>query len=174
MSEREAFGPNLRRIRVQRGISLEQLVASTKVSVALWEGLERNDFSRWPTGIYARSYVRDYATAIGVDPESTVDDFCRWFPQGDRRAEPLIRGQAQIVGHDKLEWRDRDARPARSPPKAIVAAPPRPPLRSHRRPPARRSPRCSSACAAPSGASEHTQRTLRIRNSEFGIRCTNS
>jgi len=106
MSERDAFGPNLRRIRVQRGFSLEQLAASTKVSIALWKGLERNDFSRWPTGIYARSYVRDYAAAIGVDPESTVDDFCRWFPQGDRRAEPQIRGQAQIVGHDRLEWAD--------------------------------------------------------------------
>jgi transcriptional regulator with XRE-family HTH domain len=106
MSERDAFGPNLRRIRVQRGISLEQLAASTKVSVALWKGLERNDFSRWPGGIYARSYVRDYAAAIGVDPESTVDDFCRWFPQGDRRAEREIRGQAQIVGHNNLEWRD--------------------------------------------------------------------
>jgi transcriptional regulator with XRE-family HTH domain len=106
MSERDAFGPNLRRIRVQKGYSLEQLAASTKVSVALWKGLERNDFSRWPTGIYARSYVRDYAAAIGVDPESTVDDFCRWFPQGDRRAEREIRGQAQIVGHDNLDWRD--------------------------------------------------------------------
>ena len=106
MSERDAFGPNLRRIRVQRGISLEQLAASTKVSVTLWAGLERNDFSRWPSGIYARSYVRDYAVAIGVDPASTVDDFCRWFPQGDRRAEALIRGQAEIVGHDNLEWQD--------------------------------------------------------------------
>jgi transcriptional regulator with XRE-family HTH domain len=105
MSERDAFGPNLRRIRVQRGFSLEQLAASTKVSIALWKGLERNDFSRWPTGIYARSYVRDYAAAIGVDPESTVDDFCRWFPQGDRRAEKLVRDHAEIVGHS-LDWED--------------------------------------------------------------------
>jgi transcriptional regulator with XRE-family HTH domain len=106
MSERNAFGPNLRRLRIQRGITLEQLAAATKVSVTLWAGLERNDFSRWPSGIYARSYVRDYAAAIGADPEAAVDDFCRWFPQGDRRAEPIIRGQAQIVGHDTLDWQD--------------------------------------------------------------------
>ena len=106
MSEREAFGPNLRRIRVQRGISIDHLVSATNVGAALWEGLERNDLTRWPTGIYARSYVRSYATVMGLDPESTVDEFCRCFPQGDRRAESVIRGQAEIVGHSELQWRD--------------------------------------------------------------------
>jgi transcriptional regulator with XRE-family HTH domain len=107
MSERDAFGPNLRRIRIQRGVSLDQIASATKVSTALWEGLERNDLSNWPAGIFARSFVRSYAMAIGVDPESTVDEFCRCFPNGDRRAERLIRGQAEIVGHQDLQWRDQ-------------------------------------------------------------------
>ena len=85
----DAFGPNLRRIRLQRGITLKQLAEATKVPEDLWAALERNDVSRWPAGIFARAYVRQYALAIGVDPDSTVDEFCRWFPQGDRRgAEP--------------------------------------------------------------------------------------
>jgi transcriptional regulator with XRE-family HTH domain len=106
MSEREAFGPNLRRLRVQRGISVQDIVSATNVSATLWDGLERNDLSRWPTGIYARSYVRSYAKAIGVDPETTVDEFCRCFPHGDRRAALVIRGHAEIVGHNDLQWRD--------------------------------------------------------------------
>jgi len=105
MSAREAFGPNLRRIRIQRGVSLERLAETTKVSASLWAALERNDFSRWPTGIYARSYIRDYANAIGVDPETAVDEFCRWFPQGDRRLGPTVREHAEIVNHTP-EWRD--------------------------------------------------------------------
>ena len=105
-SERDAFGPNLRRIRVQRGISIHEIVCATNVSAALWEGLERNDLARWPTGIYARAYVRSYATVIGVDPETTVDAFCRWFPHGDRRAELVIRGHAEIIGHADLQWQD--------------------------------------------------------------------
>jgi hypothetical protein len=100
MSEREAFGPSLRRARVQRGIALDAIAAASKVSVDLFSGLERNDFSRWPTGLYARAYIRAYALEIGVDPEGTVDDFCRWFPQGDRRVERVVRGQAALVGHD--------------------------------------------------------------------------
>jgi transcriptional regulator with XRE-family HTH domain len=105
MSEREAFGPNLRRIRVQRGISLETIAAATKVHTDLWSALERNDFSRWPSGIYARAYVRAYAVEIGVDPDVTVDQFCRLFPNGDRRVARLVRQHAALVGHD-LRWRD--------------------------------------------------------------------
>jgi transcriptional regulator with XRE-family HTH domain len=105
MSEREAFGPNLRRLRVQRGISLESIAGATKVHTDLWAGLERNDFSRWPAGIYARAYVRAYAVEVGVDPDATVDEFCRLFPNGDRRVVRLVRQQAALVGHD-LRWKD--------------------------------------------------------------------
>lgn len=103
---RQAFGPNLRRIRIQRGISIEKIAASTKVSADLLNGLERNDFSRWPVGIYARSYVRQYAYAIGVDPDSTVDEFCRWFAEGDRRGERTVREQATLVGLDTVAYQD--------------------------------------------------------------------
>jgi len=101
----DAFGPNLRRIRLQRGISLKQLAEATKVAEDLWTAFERNDVSSWPDGILARAYVRQYAHAIGVDPDSTVDEFCRWFPQGDRRAERLVRDHAALVGH-RLDWED--------------------------------------------------------------------
>jgi transcriptional regulator with XRE-family HTH domain len=102
---REAFGPNLRRIRLQKGVSIDHIARAMKVSADLLEDLERNDFSRWPAGVYARAYVRQYAAAIGVDPHATVDEFCRWFPHGDRRAERIVREHADIVGHD-LDWRD--------------------------------------------------------------------
>ena len=102
---RDAFGPNLRRIRVQQGTSIESIATQTKIAPELLEGLERNDFSDWPAGIFARSYVRQYAIALGVDPDATVDEFCRWFPQGDRRAERVVREHAEIVGHD-LTWND--------------------------------------------------------------------
>ena len=103
---RDAFGPNLRRIRIQRQITVEQIAEATKVASSLFHGLEKNDFTHWPTGVFARSYVRQYAEAIGVDADSTVDEFCRWFPQGDRRLERTVREQAEIIGHDNLKWED--------------------------------------------------------------------
>ena len=104
MSPRDAFGPNLRRLRLQRGVSLDAIARSTNVCVSLWEGLERNDLSRWPTGIYARGYVREYAHAIGEEAESVVDEFCRWFPEGDRRIVAPKHDDARTVWHAS-HWR---------------------------------------------------------------------
>lgn len=99
MSDRETFGPRLRSERERRGISLETIASVTKVGPELWEGLERNDFSRWPTGIFARAFVRDYALAVGLDPDEVIDEFCRLFPIGDRRAERLIKAHGELIGH---------------------------------------------------------------------------
>jgi transcriptional regulator with XRE-family HTH domain len=100
MSERDTFGPRLRRERERRGISLETLSARTNVSVELWMGLEANDFSKWPGGLFARAFVRDYARVVGLDAQETIDDFCRLFPVGDRRALPTLRASAEQIGHD--------------------------------------------------------------------------
>jgi transcriptional regulator with XRE-family HTH domain len=99
MSDRETFGPRLRSERERRGISLDTIASVTKVSADLWDGLERNDFSRWPSGVFARAFVRDYARAVGLDEDEVVDEFCRLFPIGDRRASRVIQAQAQLIGH---------------------------------------------------------------------------
>jgi len=103
MSAREAFGPNLRRLRMQRGISLEFIARETKVSVAIWTGLEKNDLSRWPTGIYARAYVRSYAQLIGVDPEATAVELSR----SDRRMQ-YVRALIEEPGSPVAKWSEAD------------------------------------------------------------------
>lgn len=100
MSDTDTFGPRLRRERERRGISLETIALVTKVSVDLWDGLERNDFSRWPSGIFARAFIRDYARAVGLDAEDVVEEFCRLFPIGDRRSGRVIKAQADLIGHE--------------------------------------------------------------------------
>jgi len=132
MSEQDTFGPRLRRERERRGISLETIAARTNVSIELWLGFESNDFSRWPSRIYARAFVRDYAKTVGLDPKEVVDDFCRLFPLGDRRAVPVIRAQAELIGHETTVKDDRRLIPNGIDRRANPDAPPEPPVARRR------------------------------------------
>jgi transcriptional regulator with XRE-family HTH domain len=76
----KSLGQRLRRERERRHIDLRSIAENTKISLTLLEGLERDDPSRWPSGIFRRSFVRSYASAIGVDPEATAREFLERFP----------------------------------------------------------------------------------------------
>jgi hypothetical protein len=54
----------------------------------LFEQLERGDASKWPAGIFGRSYLRAYADAIGLDPDATVREFLAVFPDPAARPDP--------------------------------------------------------------------------------------
>jgi cytoskeletal protein RodZ len=73
------FGGKLRQAREGRGITLRQIAASTKISVAALEALERNDVSKLPGGVFSRALVRSYAEEIGLDPDQVVHEFLDRF-----------------------------------------------------------------------------------------------
>ena len=74
------FGGRMKRLREERGVTLRDIAASTKVAVSSLEALERNDVKRLPGGIFLRAMVRSYANEIGADAESAVRDFVAAFP----------------------------------------------------------------------------------------------
>jgi transcriptional regulator with XRE-family HTH domain len=76
----DTFGARLRRAREQRQVSLADIAARTKIKASLFEELERDDASRWPVGIFRRSFMRAYAQSVGLDPDDTVREFLRLFP----------------------------------------------------------------------------------------------
>ena len=98
----DEFGPRLRRERERRKISLASISANTKVSISLFEGLERDDVSRWPCGIFRRSFVRSYAEAIGLDGDEVIREFLERFPEpGDAARLEMAggpAGEAQTTG----------------------------------------------------------------------------
>ena len=70
----------LRNERERRQILLSSISANTKISASLFEALERGDVSRWPSGIFRRSFIRAYAGAIGLDPDAIAREFLEQFP----------------------------------------------------------------------------------------------
>ena len=61
-------------IRRNRGISLEQIADSTKISIRSLQAIEQGEFRKLPGGIYNTSYIKQYARAIDYD-ESILLEF---------------------------------------------------------------------------------------------------
>src|SRR5213594_2058548 len=94
------FGSKLREARERRGVSLRQIADATKISVAVLEALERNDVSRLPGGIFSRAFVRSYAVEVGLDPDTTIQEFVAQFPHD---AGPGGHDTMPAIGHAALE-----------------------------------------------------------------------
>src|SRR5216117_2933992 len=94
------FGGALREARERRGVSLRQIANATKISASVLEALERNDISRLPGGIFGRAFVRSYAIEVGLDPETTIQEFIAQFPQESVTAGRLT---AQTEDFDAVE-----------------------------------------------------------------------
>jgi len=105
MSPQETFVTRLRRQRLRARVSIEQIADSLRVKPEIIAAFEANDLSEWPKGLYSRAWIRAYAMAVDLDPVDTVDEFCRLFPQGDRRAGGTIQEIAAIVASPS-EYRD--------------------------------------------------------------------
>src|SRR5512141_3076198 len=66
------FGEELRRERLVREITLEEISAATKISVRLLTALEASDLAKLPAPAFTRGFIRSYALQIGIDPEEKV------------------------------------------------------------------------------------------------------
>ncbi len=76
----DTFGARLRRAREGRRITLAEIAERTKIKASLFEALERDDATQWPSGIFRRSFMRAYAQSVGLDPSETVREFLERFP----------------------------------------------------------------------------------------------
>jgi transcriptional regulator with XRE-family HTH domain len=76
----ESFGARLRVQRERQHVALATIAEQTKIKLSLLEGLERDDVSHWPEGIFRRAFVRAYARAIGLEPDAVVGEFLALHP----------------------------------------------------------------------------------------------
>jgi len=69
------FGERMRRERELRGVSLEEISLSTKISKRHLDALEQENFDALPGGIFNKGFVRAYARYLGIDEEQAVADY---------------------------------------------------------------------------------------------------
>jgi len=68
-------GADLRRFREAQGISLRDIAAESKIGVRFFEYIEADRHSFLPAEVYLRSFLVEYARAIGLEPRKTAESY---------------------------------------------------------------------------------------------------
>ena len=85
-------------IRRNRGISLEQIAESTKISKRSLEAIEQGEFRKLPGGIYNTSYIRQYARAIEYDEYALIAFYKREMARAEVRSRNGQNGNGGCGG----------------------------------------------------------------------------
>jgi len=94
------IGDKLRDERLRQGLTLEDILQRTRISLRSLEAIEADAFDRLPGAVFARSFVRKYALALGLDSEPLLAA----IPQFDVNTAPLPRPP---VASRRAKWDPR-------------------------------------------------------------------
>ena len=78
----------LRRERLRQGLDLKQLSDSTKISGRMLQAMEDGDLSRLPGGVFTRSFFKQYAAALGLDPAFVEAEVRQLSPAPEQVVSP--------------------------------------------------------------------------------------
>ncbi len=70
-----SFGDKFRQERERRGITLDEVSGTTKISARMLKAIEDEHFDQLPGGVFNKGFIRAYARQIGIDEEQAVTDY---------------------------------------------------------------------------------------------------
>lgn len=89
----DSFGQYLKRERVLREISVEEIAAFTRIKLRALEAIERDDFASLPPLAFVRAFIRCYADYIGLN----VPDVMLRFDTFVQNRYPELTGEVPLI-----------------------------------------------------------------------------
>jgi transcriptional regulator with XRE-family HTH domain len=97
----------LRQAREARGIGVDALAGAIGVRARWLEHIEAGEFGALPPGVYARSAIRAFASAMAIDPDEAVSEVAHLLMQ----PEDPLDGLARVKGHKRKPAAAREPEP---------------------------------------------------------------
>jgi len=72
-----SVGETLRRARLKRNIELNRVADELKISATMLKAIEEERFEKLPGGVFARSFVRQYARFLELDESEIVSELSK-------------------------------------------------------------------------------------------------
>jgi cytoskeleton protein RodZ len=112
-----SIGETLRRERLRRNLDLDRISRELKISSKFLEAIEEERFDKLPAGVFAKSFVRQYARLLQLDEDELAAQVQRamepepipaklpegWQPQVQEIHLPKVE-EWETVGDRKFQW----------------------------------------------------------------------
>lgn len=69
-----SLGSELKEAREAQGLSLDSLQETTKIQKRYLQAIEQEKFHILPGKFYARAFIKEYANAVGLDPNTLMEE----------------------------------------------------------------------------------------------------
>ena len=83
----ESLGRYFQECRTQRGMSLEEVSARTRIRLQTLQALERDDYPSLPVEVTVKGFVRAYARCLGLDEHEVLERYQRFAAEYFRVAQ---------------------------------------------------------------------------------------
>lgn len=87
----QEIGANLRHLRQQRGLSIEEVSARTQIQPRLIEAIEKAQVDLLPESVYVKGMVKRYGDSMGLDGAALAQDVAGWQQQTFNTTKPSRR-----------------------------------------------------------------------------------
>ena len=90
----QAIGDTLREARMRQKIDITEIEAKTKIRAKYLRAMENEEFDLLPGTTFAKSFLRTYAEALGLDAHRLVEEYRSQYEPRDEGDLPPLAGQA--------------------------------------------------------------------------------
>ncbi len=112
------IGATLREARMRARIDLSEIEAQTKIRGRYLRALENEEWDLLPGPTFVKSFLRTYATALGLDGKALLEEYRREYEHsGEAELQPMIAPRRRRGG----EAGDQSRRPGGLSPGYVVA-----------------------------------------------------
>jgi cytoskeletal protein RodZ len=98
------LGERLRQQRLARGADLSAVAAETRIGLRYLEAVEAGDWAKLPGAIYARGFVRQYASHVAMDPADFEEELQSIFQIEDNTPQIENLPPRRIAVEPMAEW----------------------------------------------------------------------
>lgn len=70
-----SIGLRLKKARENKGVSIQEVSAKTKIQEKILQALENDDISSLPNAVYTKAFLKKYAEFLGLDSAAIVEHF---------------------------------------------------------------------------------------------------